>query len=93
VLGGRFCAVGCGHRTSGTPARSALGFRNLTTYIARSLLETGGFSPLPAPSIVKSPIAEQRGDVTPDGLQHLLARARWDADAVRDDLRPGEQNT
>jgi transposase len=24
---------------------SALGFRNLTTYIARSLLETGGFRP------------------------------------------------
>ncbi len=24
---------------------SALGFRNLTNYIARSLLETGGFSP------------------------------------------------
>lgn len=23
----------------------------------------------------------------PDGLQHLLSRARWDADAVRDDLR------
>ena len=23
----------------------------------------------------------------PDGLQHLLARASWDADAVRDDLR------
>src|SRR6516225_8143795 len=32
-------------------------------------------------------IAEHRGAVTPDGLQHLLARARWDADAVRDDLR------
>jgi SRSO17 transposase len=32
-------------------------------------------------------IAEQRGDLTPDGLQHLLARARWDADEVRDDLR------
>ena len=32
-------------------------------------------------------IAEQRGEVTPDGLQHLLGRARWDADAVRDDLR------
>ena len=32
-------------------------------------------------------IAEHRGDLTPDGLQHLLARARWDADAVRDDLR------
>jgi SRSO17 transposase len=32
-------------------------------------------------------IAEHRGDATPDGLQHLLARARWDADAVRDDLQ------
>jgi SRSO17 transposase len=32
-------------------------------------------------------IAEHRGDLTPDGLQHLLARARWDADAVRDDVR------
>ena len=32
-------------------------------------------------------IAEQRGDATPDGLQHLLTRAKWDADAVRDDLR------
>jgi SRSO17 transposase len=32
-------------------------------------------------------IAEARGEVSPDGLQHLLARARWDTDAVRDDLR------
>ena len=32
-------------------------------------------------------IAEHRGQSTPDGLQHLLSRARWDADAVRDDLR------
>jgi SRSO17 transposase len=32
-------------------------------------------------------IAEHRGDVTPDGLQHLLSRAKWDADTVRDDLR------
>ena len=32
-------------------------------------------------------IAEYRDDLTPDGLQHLLARAAWDADAVRDDLR------
>ena len=32
-------------------------------------------------------IAEDRGDATPDGLQHLLARASWDADAVREDLR------
>ena len=32
-------------------------------------------------------IAEHRGAATPDGLQHLLSRAKWDADAVRDDLR------
>ncbi len=32
-------------------------------------------------------IAEHRGAATPDGLQHLLARASWDADGVRDDLR------
>jgi len=32
-------------------------------------------------------IAEHVGDVTPDGLQHLLARASWDDDGVRDDLR------
>ena len=32
-------------------------------------------------------IAEQAGDAIPDGMQHLLAAARWDADAVRDDVR------
>jgi SRSO17 transposase len=32
-------------------------------------------------------IAEHAGDATPDGMQHLLARARWDADGVRDDVR------
>jgi SRSO17 transposase len=32
-------------------------------------------------------LAEHAGDATPDGLQHLLSRARWDADAVRDDIR------
>lgn len=32
-------------------------------------------------------IAEHAGHATPDGLQHLLARAKWDAEAVRDDLR------
>ena len=32
-------------------------------------------------------IAEHRGDRSPDGLQHLLSRAKWDAEAVRDDLR------
>jgi SRSO17 transposase len=32
-------------------------------------------------------IAEHRGDSNPEGLQHLLSRARWEADEVRDDLR------
>jgi SRSO17 transposase len=32
-------------------------------------------------------IAEQAGAATPDGMQHLLAGARWDADDIRDDLR------
>jgi SRSO17 transposase len=31
-------------------------------------------------------LAEHLGDPTPDGVQHLLARADWDADDVRDDL-------
>jgi SRSO17 transposase len=31
-------------------------------------------------------LAEYLGDATPDGVQHLLARADWDADAVRDEL-------
>jgi SRSO17 transposase len=32
-------------------------------------------------------ISEHAGDATPDGMQHLLARAVWDVDGVRDDLR------
>ena len=32
-------------------------------------------------------IAEHVGDTTPDGMQHLLARAVWDEDKVRDDVR------
>jgi SRSO17 transposase len=32
-------------------------------------------------------IAEHAGDASPDGMQHLLARAMWDEDAVRDDVR------
>jgi SRSO17 transposase len=31
-------------------------------------------------------VAEHLGEATPDGAQNLLARADWDADAVRDDL-------
>ena len=32
-------------------------------------------------------LAEAAGDATPDGMQEFLSRARWDADAVRDDLQ------
>ncbi|MFF4484810.1 IS701 family transposase [Streptomyces sp. NPDC001520] len=32
-------------------------------------------------------IAEWAGETSPDGMQHLLGRARWDADAVRHDVR------
>ena len=34
-------------------------------------------------------LAEAAGDRTPDGVQEFLSRTRWDADAVRDDLRVG----
>ncbi|UKY55120.1 IS701 family transposase [Streptomyces inhibens] len=32
-------------------------------------------------------IGEWAGEATPDGMQHLLGRARWDAGAARDDVR------
>ncbi len=32
-------------------------------------------------------LAEQAGEATPDGMQRLLAGARWDADAVRDEVQ------
>src|SRR3954469_10159351 len=32
-------------------------------------------------------LAENAGDRRPDGVQGFLARMRWDADQVRDDLR------
>jgi SRSO17 transposase len=32
-------------------------------------------------------LAEHAGEATPDGMQHLLARARWDTDGVGEDLR------
>jgi len=32
-------------------------------------------------------IAEHAGDPSPDGMQHLLGRAVWDEDKLRDDIR------
>jgi SRSO17 transposase len=51
---------------------------------ARALL-LGLLAPLPRKNCWT--LAEHAGDGSPDGMQHLLARAVWDADAVRDDLR------
>jgi hypothetical protein len=57
--GGRKCGISNGP-TEAINGRlehlrgSALGFGNLTNYIARSLLETGGFRPRLHPALVKS---------------------------------------
>jgi len=32
-------------------------------------------------------VAEEIGEATPYGIQHLLDRAKWDCDGVRDELR------
>ena len=32
-------------------------------------------------------LAEHAGHASPDGMQHLLGRAVWDEDGVRDDIR------
>jgi SRSO17 transposase len=33
-------------------------------------------------------VAEVNGERTPYGVQHLLGRAKWDAEKVRDDVQP-----
>jgi len=44
-------------RPEGAAAGSALGFRNLTNYVARSLLETGGFGTTTTPWFAMSAIS------------------------------------
>jgi SRSO17 transposase len=61
-----------GHFARSEPRRRALGYvRGLLSATERK----NGWQ-----------LAEYLGDTTPDGVQHLLARADWDADAVRDEL-------
>ena len=60
------------HFTRSEPRRRALGY-------VRGLLGD-------APRKNGWQLAEALGDATPDGVRHLLARADWDADAVRDEL-------
>src|SRR5665811_322594 len=38
-------------------------------------------------------LAEDAGDATPYAMQHLLGRAVWDADAVRDTVRDAAMDT
>lgn len=38
-------------------------------------------------------VAEEMGEATPYAMQHLLDRARWDCDGVRDELRAYVQET
>ncbi len=45
----------------------------------------GLLSPLPRNNFWT--IAELARERSPDGMQHLIGRARWDADSVRDDVR------
>jgi len=69
---------------------------NLSTYIARRFARAeprqhalaylkGLLGPLQRKNGWQ--IAEWVGDQTPDGIQRLLSKAKWDADLVRDDLQ------
>ena len=42
---------------------------------------------LPGRFLRSRQLAEQRGELNPDGVQRRPRTARWDAEAVRDDLR------
>jgi SRSO17 transposase len=61
------------HFTRAEPRRRALAYLQ------------GLLSPLPRKNGWQ--LAAQAGDPFPYGVQHLLGRARWEADEVRDDLR------
>ncbi len=81
---------------NGNPARWQEAFENLMGRVAGRFarveprrrmrkLVLGLLSDLPRKNCWT--IAEWAGDTTPDGMQHLLGRAKWDADQVRDDIR------
>ncbi|EOY45988.1 transposase [Streptomyces lividans 1326] len=87
-------AVAAGHSVD--PARWQAGFEGLMGRIAGRFarvearrragrLVLGLLSDLPRKNCWT--IAEWAGEATPHGMQHLLCRASWDADAVRGDVR------
>ncbi|MCX4680768.1 IS701 family transposase [Streptomyces sp. NBC_01433] len=60
-------------------------FARVETRLRAGRLVKGLLSDLPRKNCWT--IAEWAGEATPHGMQHLLCRASWDADAVRDDVR------
>ena len=88
--------VAAGHSVDGEPTRWQAELEELLGRVAgrfprverrrraRALVQ-GLLSDLPRKNCWT--IAEHAGDATPDGMQHLLARAVWDHDGVRDDVR------
>jgi SRSO17 transposase len=88
--------VAAGHSVGVDPARWQVGLEELLGRVARRFgrveprrharaLVLGLLADLPRKNCWT--IAEHAGQATPDGMQHLLAGAVWDHDAVRDDVR------
>jgi DDE superfamily endonuclease len=88
--------VAAGHGVEVAPVRWQAGFDELLGRVAgrfprveprrrAKALVLGLLADLPRKNCWR--IAEHAGDASPDGMQHLLARAVWDHDGVRDDLR------
>jgi SRSO17 transposase len=88
--------VAAGHSVDVDPARWQAGLEELLGRVARRFgrveprrrakaFVLGLLADLPHKNCWT--IAEHAGDDSPDGMQHLLARAVWDEDAVRDDVR------
>jgi SRSO17 transposase len=88
--------VAAGHSVEVDPARWQAGLDELLGRVARRFgrveprrharaFVRGLLADLPCKNCWT--IAEHAGQATPDGMQHLLAGAVWDHDAVRDDVR------
>jgi SRSO17 transposase len=88
--------VAAGHSVGVDPARLQAGLEGLlgrvagrfprveSRWRARALVR-GLLADLPRKNCWT--LAEHAGDASPGGMQHLLARAVWDEDGVRDDVR------